>query len=458
MKKLPRYDIFISYRRDGGDMTALYLYERLSRMGYRVCYDLESFLGGRWDDQILVNVRSCRDVVAVLNPGALDRCLDWEKANPDSDAADENDWMRRELACALHEKKNVVPVLLRDFEFPPADGLPRDIRTLPFQNGIKASTEHYKDTFTRLLTRLTAKPAWYRRRSVIASAVAAGIALAALLAVGAPKFLSPHARPYPSTREETQVVNEVMKNVSDLATAYQCAAKARVEFIGEALLSPDDPSVAASGAILLRKQLNDALDILAHARPSEEAVGRLLRTPLDVSVYRALFDASEFEIKDDLKTLPVTIPSYTRKDNPLPPKDKRECLEKNLKWAELQAQFFALGVIELLRPVSPDVLGDFKKQATTYTAIPRLSQPWPADKESLDIEQEAVIQQLEEIKGQLETIVGNQNMDYSSDRRKFESVLQESGATPEQVSGILGEIETQAAKKTEEIWNAKPSE
>ncbi len=42
-----KYDIFISYRRDGGDMTALYLYERLTHMGYRVAYDFETLLNGR---------------------------------------------------------------------------------------------------------------------------------------------------------------------------------------------------------------------------------------------------------------------------------------------------------------------------------------------------------------------------------------------------------------------------
>ena len=40
--KRQRYDIFISYRRKGGDVTARSIYDRLTMMGYRVSYDIET--------------------------------------------------------------------------------------------------------------------------------------------------------------------------------------------------------------------------------------------------------------------------------------------------------------------------------------------------------------------------------------------------------------------------------
>ena len=42
MKNRIVYDIFISYRRDGGYDTAQLLYDRLTQMRYRVSFDLET--------------------------------------------------------------------------------------------------------------------------------------------------------------------------------------------------------------------------------------------------------------------------------------------------------------------------------------------------------------------------------------------------------------------------------
>ena len=51
-------DIFISYRRDGGDMTAMYIYQALKERGYDVFYDLEVLRAGKFNDALLENIRS----------------------------------------------------------------------------------------------------------------------------------------------------------------------------------------------------------------------------------------------------------------------------------------------------------------------------------------------------------------------------------------------------------------
>ncbi len=465
-----RYDIFLSYRRDGGDMTALYLYEQLTRMGYRVAYDFETLLNGRWDDAILRTIEGCKDVVVVLSPGALDRCVEWERErvswianNPGHafpDNFDKNDWMRREIAYAHLLKKNVLPVLLRDFSFPATKTLPEDIRDLPFQNGIGASPEHHHDTLSRLTKRLTAKPVWYRRPFIwFGAALAVAIAVMSL-AIAVPSLFTRDIvpKPFPSTRAEEQSVNEVLRVVGNLATAYQGAAKARLEFVDGAINSIGSSGDAEADVPLLRKRLNDSIDIINKVRPSEAAISQLADTPLDAAVYRALFEVSRMEIEEDLKTLPQTIPFYLRKDNSMSMKDRISCLQKNRTWMDLQSRFFALGVIELLQPVSPESLKEFRKLTATFTAIPRLAAAWPPDKDSLDIEQEAVMQQLQAVTTELATLVGNQNMEYSAERRKLEETLREAGATPEEIADILGTIEVEAAKKTEETWNGKPSD
>ena len=40
--KTMKYDIFISYRRDGGDTLAQLIYDRLTDRGYSVFLDIES--------------------------------------------------------------------------------------------------------------------------------------------------------------------------------------------------------------------------------------------------------------------------------------------------------------------------------------------------------------------------------------------------------------------------------
>ena len=73
MKYNSKYDIFISYRRDGGEYTARILCDRLQDMGYRVFFDVESLRSGEFNTRLYNAIDSCKDVLVILSPGALDR-------------------------------------------------------------------------------------------------------------------------------------------------------------------------------------------------------------------------------------------------------------------------------------------------------------------------------------------------------------------------------------------------
>jgi len=138
-------DVFISYRRDGGDMTAMYVYQALKERGYSVFFDLEVLRAGKFNEALLQAIDSCNDFVLILSPHALDRC------------AEKGDWVRREIAEALAQKKNIVPVMMNGFHFP--DTLPEDIDDVRFQNGLSATTEYFSESMDRLCSRyLTSKP------------------------------------------------------------------------------------------------------------------------------------------------------------------------------------------------------------------------------------------------------------------------------------------------------------
>ena len=68
------YDIFISYRREGGFDTAALLCGRLKDAGYRVFFDVEALRSGRFNAALYCEIERCRDFIVVLTPGCLERC------------------------------------------------------------------------------------------------------------------------------------------------------------------------------------------------------------------------------------------------------------------------------------------------------------------------------------------------------------------------------------------------
>ncbi|MBR3765583.1 MAG: toll/interleukin-1 receptor domain-containing protein, partial [Muribaculaceae bacterium] len=90
-----KYDIFISYRRDGGLELADSIYQRLINAGYSVFIDLEQLNSGRFNEKLLTVIENCTDFILVLPPNALDRC------------SDADDWVRLEIEHAKKHNKNI---------------------------------------------------------------------------------------------------------------------------------------------------------------------------------------------------------------------------------------------------------------------------------------------------------------------------------------------------------------
>lgn len=144
-----QYDVFISYRRVGGEESAKIIYDQLTRLGYTVFFDVETIRSGPFNTLLYKVIEDCRDVLVVLGPDSLDRC------------SNEGDWVRLEIAHALKCGKNVIPVMLRGFSFP--DSLPEDIDALRFHNGLEASIEFFDAFIRKLCTFMQSKPALSKR-------------------------------------------------------------------------------------------------------------------------------------------------------------------------------------------------------------------------------------------------------------------------------------------------------
>ncbi|MDE6779808.1 MAG: toll/interleukin-1 receptor domain-containing protein [Alistipes sp.] len=85
------YDIFISYRRDGGREFARPLKAELELRNYNVFLDFDELKDGVFDRRIMDAIDSAPIFLVVLSPHSLDRC------------ADENDWVRKEIVRHAQE-------------------------------------------------------------------------------------------------------------------------------------------------------------------------------------------------------------------------------------------------------------------------------------------------------------------------------------------------------------------
>lgn len=146
-----KYDIFISYRREGGYETAKHLYDLFTRDGYNVSFDIDTLRNGDFDVELLKRVEECTDFILIYSAGAFDRILD-----PNFDP--KKDWLRQELTHALKFDKNIIPIMLEGItEFP--DNLPDDVARVAKKNGPKYDKIYFDAFYNKLLNCLeTPKP------------------------------------------------------------------------------------------------------------------------------------------------------------------------------------------------------------------------------------------------------------------------------------------------------------
>ncbi len=162
-----KYDIFISYRRNGGFETAKHLYDLLTHDGYNVSFDIDTLRSGEFPEALLTRIDQCKDFILILNRTALDRCLD-------ESSDKKNDWLRNELAYAIQTRKNIIPVFASDFAFP--ESLPEDISKLKSINGIHYNEQYFDAMYGRLKQFLKSRPVHKIRRVLFFAASVACLA------------------------------------------------------------------------------------------------------------------------------------------------------------------------------------------------------------------------------------------------------------------------------------------
>lgn len=95
---MAKYDIFISYRRDGGAQYARTLQLMLEKKGYKVFLDYDELKDEKFSPQIEAAIKNSTIYLILLTKGSMKRC------------ATEGDWVRREIEIAIENGKRIIPV------------------------------------------------------------------------------------------------------------------------------------------------------------------------------------------------------------------------------------------------------------------------------------------------------------------------------------------------------------
>lgn len=406
------YDVFISYRREGGQATALLLYETLLRAGYRVAYDLETLRSGPFPEALYQIIENCKDVVVVLNPGALDRCVN------------EDDWLRKEVACAIRAKRNIVPILLRNFEFPASFDAYPDIAPLAVQHGVEASMAHFNDTILKIRRLLLARPRRWSRLLGFAGLTAAIAATGIILAM---HFLAPRPSSTPEpgsslsfleTAAGRQALESAIGVSSRLSVVENGIISAQQSFFQHALDNLGDIPGIEKQAAKMEQTLDGLEKQLRDTRPTESTISTLRGTPFSLEAFQSLGDIPRQDIQMARRlvtSLSNKLRLFSNGD------DKREYCLACQDLVRGEADLFASVVMELMLPVPDDApnFRDFRILLAKATAIARFGTPWARTQEDVDIAMEAAMSLQETAVDRLELLVGNAKHDLDAASRRI---------------------------------------
>jgi len=137
--KLPeKKTTFISYRRETGSIMARIVQSELKKRGHLSFLDVDDLGPKQFGERLLREIESVPNFVVVLSPGSMDRCQ-----QPD-------DWLRREISHAITTHRNIIPLMVDEFQYPPKEKIPDDLEELLHHNGVNYSHEYFAATFDKL--------------------------------------------------------------------------------------------------------------------------------------------------------------------------------------------------------------------------------------------------------------------------------------------------------------------
>ncbi|HJA70485.1 MAG TPA: TIR domain-containing protein [Candidatus Lachnoclostridium stercoravium] len=452
-----KYDIFISYRRDGGESTAKILRDKLEELGYHVFFDVESLRSGDFNTRLYSVIDECQDFLIVLSPNALDRCVN------------EDDWVRLEIEHALKKEKNIVPVMLRGFFFP--SKLPDSIEPLRYKNGLESNYQFFDAFIEKLQTFLKARPAVGRRVLRKKSGARAVFLIALLAAAGAGaaaiQYMGNLGGGYPATESEKNLTRNlvyyVQQNLLQMETAaeYMDNAYRACETYLQHFDTAD--SAALEAELQKNRRLLHQIDTDSAAM-SRELSEELTDSPFSAADAAAMHDYLVQFCQDNIDNL-YYMEFITDRESYIDQTVREDVLENYQAILSEELKLMAYGANGLLLPVENEEELEYFK----YDFLPELyyipfqAGDWKDDEAVLagmeDSSFNAIQKSLERVTMQ----VGEQNMDLMKQKAELVNELMESGLSQEEaeqkVNSLMGKTDlvteqeaelTEAQKELEE--------
>jgi tetratricopeptide (TPR) repeat protein len=199
--------VFISYRRTNFPW-GLAIFQDLTHNGFDVFFDFTGIASGDFESVILENIKARAHFIVLLTPSALERC------------GDPCDWLRREIETALEVRRNIIPLMLENFDFgAPGIGsqLTGDLESLKGYNGLRVPPEYFAEAMGRLRDRYLNVP------------LDAVLHPASLMAKRAAKDQQAVAASAPAVQEEELTAGEWFErgyNTSDHDEELRCFSEA----------------------------------------------------------------------------------------------------------------------------------------------------------------------------------------------------------------------------------------
>lgn len=424
-----KYDIFISYRRQGGDTTARILCERFTDLGYKVFFDVENLRAGDFNKELYDVIDQCNDFLIILSPDALDRC------------ENEGDWVRNELSYALKQKKNIVPVLLRGFIFP--DQLPDDINDVRFKNGLEASTEFFDAFVARLQKFLVSKPLLYRRfaqNNLVRKTLPFFIALVGLCVIIAAVYLI-YPKTFPHTQGDKNITSELLSDMSLILSGYDVMTSLERDALEESA----NYLVSQKPVVLERTltTIDDAIIGITGIKPGKAEISadlssRLDKTPIDkgdVQMFLANYQATQEGAADNLRFI-----KFILSDSIFSNDIKAKIIDLYLDMNALSAKYVIYLTNAAVLKINGSSLSEFKKALTYYTSLPYEGYTWLTDPDELRTQVTSTINKLENAVNELGSITGDQNIEFVNTLEDYRIELEGQDYSHAEIDTIMADI------------------
>lgn len=445
-----KYDVFISYRRDGGESTAKILRDKLTEQGYRVFLDVESLRSGDFNTKLYSVIDECADFLLVLSPGALERCQR------------EDDWVRLEIERALEKEKNIIPIMLRGFSFPKE--LPASMDKLRYKNGLQTNYQFFDAFIEKLESFLKAKPSGVKRvaRHPAYKRILLIIAVVLLAILGGIRIATlshDSAEAYPQTEFEKNVTGTLLyyveNNMLQLEQAAECldnAYRACDRYL-QHMDSADSSALLAelqkNRRLLYQMDLDDTL-------MSEELKNDLSGSPFSAADAIAMHDYLETFRESSIENI-YYMEYLTGQDAYHDQETREKVLDYYREILSEELKLMAYCVNELLLPIeNEEVLKEFK-----YEFLPQLyyiqlqASDWNDSKEVLQGAEDKSWNTIYRVMNGIATEIGEANMELMQQKYQRIQELMEQGASEEEaeqiVESLLGNVDLITEQEVE-LW------